>query len=718
MAEPDRPTLAPVRRLAPRTAARLLLALMGCAFACARPPSPRPEPRPAAEWFGRLLTDRAVVVAPGPGIYPDDSGRWRCGELGTIVIFLAEEARPNDRCRVEIAAAAPRAEALRRLALHFDGVRLEPALEGPDALRVDLPVSTLPPGLHRLDLSLAPSLDGSPVEVLLDSIRYGCSGDGALRPATALDHYLGSFLVSGVFPGEGALASGFAAESRGTVSLRVPPDAEAVRFVVTSAPLATTLRLTAGAEVAEAKVVGGTTGLRVRIPAGVEAVTATIEPQSEDRGLWFWNGPFWERRPVEAPRLVVLVTLDTFRRDLLATHGAPTPGTTPHLDRLARAATVFDQAWTTSPWTLPSHASMFTGRFPSEHGAGVSRGRLDSRFETLAELLRARGWVTLGLCGGPFCRSRLGIGQGFLRYVEPPDQQLAAAPIVDGALALLDELGPGGLGADAFLFLNLFDTHFPYRAPGYVPPIPPGRPIGQILAGDYRALVDLIERRTTVTEEEAALIREAYRAEARETDRQLGRLMEELDRRGLWREALVIVTADHGEFLGESGFWEHGSRLDRELLRVPLIVKVPGQTAGRRVASTASVVDVFATVLGFAGVELPERLTVSSLDLRDEAALGARPRIWSEEHEAPFHPLRVTKEGDHAILFLQGRRLALRTELGARCFEVSGEGAWLPLPCPEVPPLTDSEWRLEDAEGPFADPELRRQLRALGYLAD
>jgi len=692
---------------------------VGCAFACAPPTPPTPEPRPAAEWFDQLLTGRPVVVAPGPGIYPDDSGQWRCGELGTIAVFLAEGARLPGRCRVEIAAAGPRAEALRQLVLRFDGARVEPTFASPDALRVDLPVSSLPPGLHRLDLALPPSLDGSPVQVLFDAIRSGCSSDEstALEPATAVDHYLASFLVSGVFPGDGVLASGFAAESRGTASLRVPPDAEAVRFVVTSAPGAATLRLAAGREVAEAQVAGGITSLRVRIPGGVESVVATIEPQREARGLWFWNGPFWERRPAQSPRLVVLVTLDTFRRDLLATHGAPTPATTPHLDRLAREATVFDQAWTTAPWTLPSHASMFTGRFPSEHGAGVGRGRLDARFETLAELLRARGWVTLGLCGGPFCRSRLGIGQGFLRYVEPPDDQLAAGPMVDRALELLDELGPESLEADTFLFLNLFDTHFPYRAPGYAPPVAPGRPIGQILAGDYGALVDLIERRTAVNPAEADWIREAYRAEAAETDRQLGRLIGELGRRGLWREALAIVTADHGEFLGENGFWEHGSRLDRELLRVPLIVKFPGQTAGRRVPSTTSVVDVFATVLGFAGVEAGQRPAVSSLDLRDEAALAARGRIWSEEHEAPFHPLRSTKDGDHAILFVQGRRLALRTELGARCFEISDE-EWLPVPCPEVPPLAESEWRLEEREGPFADPELYRQLRALGYLAD
>ncbi|MCP4660656.1 MAG: sulfatase-like hydrolase/transferase, partial [bacterium] len=138
-----------------------------------------------------------------------------------------------------------------------------------------------------------------------------------------------------------------------------------------------------------------------------DAAPLTFAVEGPKNGFFLWGAPFLDP-PRPSPRTsIVLITLDTTRRDALGVYGGDR-GVTPHLDELAGSATVFERAYAPAPWTLPSHASIFTGLYPSKHGAGVAADHLESRFETLPELLRRHGYLTAGFGGGMLTSYRFG----------------------------------------------------------------------------------------------------------------------------------------------------------------------------------------------------------------------------------------------------------------------------------------------------------------------
>lgn len=363
--------------------------------------------------------------------------------------------------------------------------------------------------------------------------------------------------------------------------------------------------------------------VRFSLPAliGLTAVHWAIEPAAE-RCRQVGLAP---ARP-GAPNLLFIV-LDTVRAESLSLHGYERP-TSPFLASLAARGVRFEQARSAAPWTLPSHATMFTGRWPHELSTRLDRP-LDSTFPTLAEHLRDQGYATAGFVANTFFCSRwFGLSRGFLHYddvainlkeilrstglgramfrkVSGPsnDRPTAYFERKDAATInaeLLGWLDSRPAGRPFFAFLNYYDAHDPYLPPDSEA----GRP-GESGAGDRRLeiLRDWHRRsRGKVPDEEARVARDSYEGCIQYLDRQLGRLFAQLESRGELANTVVILTSDHGEEFGEHGFFGHGQQLYSQVLHVPLlIVGADRAPAGRSVPVPVSLRDLPATVVDLLG---------------------------------------------------------------------------------------------------------------------
>ena len=309
------------------------------------------------------------------------------------------------------------------------------------------------------------------------------------------------------------------------------------------------------------------------------------------------------RRPPVPPN-VVLIVLDTVRADHLSLYGHPV-ATSPRLEALARGATVYTRATAAASWTVPSHASMFTGRFAFEHGAHtlkLPRHRedgeteavrpLDPGYLTLAEALAEMGYQTAAVVANAgFLNPRWGLDQGFERYVV----QRGRAHVVNTRVRqwLNEERAKD---RPFFLFVNYMDAHDPYNsAPreGLVPrPVTydRGAAVEELyrvaMPGDREVPADLVQR-----------VSDQYDTALANLDEEVGALLLALRNRGLLDDALVIVTSDHGEYLGEHNLVKHSKDVYQEVLAVPLVVKSPRQRHGRVEALPVSHVDVPRIVL-------------------------------------------------------------------------------------------------------------------------
>jgi arylsulfatase A-like enzyme len=324
---------------------------------------------------------------------------------------------------------------------------------------------------------------------------------------------------------------------------------------------------------------------------------------------------------------VLFIVLDTVRAQSLSLHGCPRP-TSPFLEELARRGVRFDQAWATAPWTLPSHASMFTGRWPHELSTRLD-SPLDDRHGTMAEYLRDRGYDTAGFVANTFFCSRwFGLSRGFVHYedvaIDPVEilrssglgralwgkigavtndrptayfRRRDAARIDDELLAWLSRRPEG---RPFFAFLNYYDAHDPYLVPEDGPHPSGGRPRS---ARDLEVLRDWHRRgRASIAAGEVELGREAYEDCIGYLDRQLARLFESLGARGLLENTLVVLTSDHGEEFNEHGILGHGQNLYSQVLHVPLIVVGPRVPAGRIVSDPVSLRDLPATLVDVLGL--------------------------------------------------------------------------------------------------------------------
>ena len=288
---------------------------------------------------------------------------------------------------------------------------------------------------------------------------------------------------------------------------------------------------------------------------------------------------------------VLLITLDTTRRDYMGFLGK-TPSPTPNLDALARRSIVFTDAFTPVPLTLPAHSSLMTGLDPSSHGVhDNSLYRLPKSAHTLAEFLHEDGYATGAAVASFVLDPVFALDQGFDRYSAPPHAisgqrnahftELPASTQVDHALRDLD-LMTAAPRRPFFYWLHLFDPHNPYAPPDASPVTP-------------------LEALDPIT-----LSKRLYAAEIAAMDREVGRLFAELGRRGLDRDLLIVIAADHGESLGDATEATHGHFLFDPTVRIPLLLHDPAlepESAHREVAAPASLIDVVPTLLARLGID-------------------------------------------------------------------------------------------------------------------
>jgi arylsulfatase A-like enzyme len=316
---------------------------------------------------------------------------------------------------------------------------------------------------------------------------------------------------------------------------------------------------------------------------------------------------------------VVLVSIDSLRADHLGAYGYARP-TSPTIDRLAAGGVRFEYAISTTSWTLPAHAALFTGLYDSAHGLVDNGQRMSEVHVTLAERFRDAGYHTAGFFGAPYLHPTFGLDQGFDVYENCMTPELASAESARAdffsakSFAHADVTGPRTLAAvqrwletlderPFLLFLHLWDVHYDYIAPReYVERFDPdydgpidGRNVYESLA---------IHKRMPARDLQHLIAR--YDAEIRFTDEMLGRVLAALEERGRLRDAIVVVTADHGEEFFEHGGKGHQRTLYDEVVRVPLVLSWPGRVpAGVVVADQVRLIDVMPTLLALAGLSAP-----------------------------------------------------------------------------------------------------------------
>ena len=301
---------------------------------------------------------------------------------------------------------------------------------------------------------------------------------------------------------------------------------------------------------------------------------------------------------------VLLITLDTMRADRLGCYGYDRP-TSPNLDALARESFVFDLAVAQAAVTPVSHASILTGLEPFRHGLRVMHGlvenRLEEKWTTLAEVWRESGGQSAAFVSAFPVTAAFGLDQGFGCFnANFPKSSGQGLVTLDGvvntgmsqrradwttraAVAWLeDEHDPG---SPLFMWVHYFDPHDPLVAP-------PREMMQDLMNGNFKP----------PTEETSDRLRSIYDCDVYFMDMQIGLLLEEFRKRGLWENTVVAVVADHGEGLGDHDWWSHGI-LYQEQIRVPMLVRLPHEGANGRVTSLVRTIDLMPTLLEAAGIE-------------------------------------------------------------------------------------------------------------------
>jgi len=318
---------------------------------------------------------------------------------------------------------------------------------------------------------------------------------------------------------------------------------------------------------------------------------------------------------------VLLIVIDTLRADHLASYGYAR-ATSPNLDRLAAEGTLYENAISASSWTLPAHASLFTGLPVRDHGTDGNHWALEPSFDTLAERLQRAGFHTAGFSNNVWTNDATGLKQGFDAFEEmwhehqsrgknialdDPANDMGAAKTNDRILSWLDGLKDE---RPFFVFVNFFEPHMPYRpkSPFGVDFLPPSTATLEVKRlrsfyspREYGYILGVPMMRVEGSDLE--ILTGLYDGEIAYVDSMVGKLVDALRARNLLDDTVLVITSDHGEHFGEHHLLEHKFSLYEPLVRVPLIVRAPGRVAAHtRIATPVPAYDLFGTVLALSGV--------------------------------------------------------------------------------------------------------------------
>ena len=393
------------------------------------------------------------------------------------------------------------------------------------------------------------------------------------------------------------------------------------------------------------------------------------------------------RSRVETPRLVLLLSIDTLRADRVGPQG-DAPSATPHLDKLASVSRRFTQARSPIPLTLPSHGSMLTGLYPMHHGSHDNGQPLESGM-TLPELLQASGWKTAGFVSAAVLDSRFGIARGFETYDDTwirrgPRQgveQRGCEEVNAAAVRWLDTSGD----SPRFVFVHYFEPHRDYLPPS---------PFKERFEGD------------------------PYRGEVAFADHCAGALLGALATRELLHDALVVITSDHGEGLGEHHEVTHGLLAYESTQHIPLLIKPPGSTRASVDERFVSLVDIAPTILSVLGVDAQQPM--DGVDLFAEPSEEARV-LWAQGRlPGGWSGTPVAAAYRDPFKYIHGLRpelFDLRADLGEErnlVVDRPRDAEALAAALAESGVLN----AMQSAPAEALDPRTREMLLALGYASE
>lgn len=343
---------------------------------------------------------------------------------------------------------------------------------------------------------------------------------------------------------------------------------------------------------------------------------------------------------------VVLISIDTLRADRLGCYGNEQE-ITPYLDLLAKNGVLFEEAISNSSWTLPGHGAMLTGVQPTAMGLFKVTDRLDSHALTLAEVMRENGFDTGAIVSYILLDQVYGFHQGF-EHFDYKDQQ-PAAKIVDKAIEYVGER----IDKKFFLFLHLYDPHWPYEPseevskqfwPGHI-----NAAVRRLVAEtDYaRFALQVIFGPPELNQFSLAM----YNGEISEVDRELGRFFRFLYDKQIIDRTLLVVTSDHGEEFLDHGYFGHGLTLYDEALKVPLIMRFPLMLPeNTRVKGQVQLLDVFSTILELVGLD-SSQYPLGGRDLLGMIHAGvADPVPMIAETSMSGDPRFSLRDGKHKIV--------------------------------------------------------------------
>jgi arylsulfatase A-like enzyme len=424
---------------------------------------------------------------------------------------------------------------------------------------------------------------------------------------------------------------------------------------------------------------------------------------------------------------VVVIVLDTLRADHLTQYGY-SQQTSPGLAKFAAAATRFDEAYSPAPWTVPSTATIVSGVLPKHHHMRHPGDKLPATIDTLAERMKGAGWRTAAFSHNINVSHKLGFDQGFDDFATFKGEVLAYPHIAE----MTEDVGDwvDDHGDDPFLlYLQPMNCHGPYKVPSDHKKTLLGRgpnPQFKYNRGLMKSILEKgkLQLRSKVTKTYLRSLTEKYDTAVRYELDEVGALFDQLEHEGLYDNALIVLTADHGEELYDHGGFSHGFSLHREVLHVPLFVKLPGQKQGGVVPDRVSLADVLPTILDAAKVPVTGTLDGRSLmPLLHGETLPAQPLLFEADWkrrcvakallDGPWKLLSIAQNYEglqdvvqlydttndpnelHDLAAEQPERVtALRAELDALATDSSG------APAPEN--------LLESMD--------KKQLEALGYL--
>jgi arylsulfatase A-like enzyme len=326
---------------------------------------------------------------------------------------------------------------------------------------------------------------------------------------------------------------------------------------------------------------------------------------------------------VSRPPSILLFVLDTTRVDAVSVYGR-IGGTTPAADALASDGLRYTRAYAQAPWTLPSHATLFTGLLPSQHGVGWHHPRAPDSLVMLAERLRDAGYETVGVSENAWITDTFNMTQGFERFTSP--RKLGDVPDVREAVA--GWIRERDRARPYFLFVNVTDSHAPYSVRARNPFLPLGvtPAAAEAVSQDPRRYFCAKEPH----EAELAVLWGLYLGDVAAADAKLREVLQALRDAGLTRDLVTVVTADHGEHFGEHGLVGHQFSVREPLLHVPLIVHGLAGIEPSVIDAPVQLADLVPTILGWAGLPLPPELVGHPLPTAVGTSAAAAPIVGEQ----------------------------------------------------------------------------------------